>query len=53
MDRLAAYFHWNDPQSLEQARMIVRENEIDWTALQAWVEGEGAIDKYEYFKSSV
>lgn len=53
MDRLAAFFHWNDPQSLEQARMIVRENEIDWAALEAWAEDEGAMDKYKYFRSSV
>lgn len=53
MDRLAAWFHWNDPQSLEQARMIVQENRIDWEALDDWAQGEGVPDKYKNFKSSV
>lgn len=28
-DRLAAYFHWQDPQSLEQAVLVARSREVD------------------------
>ncbi len=36
MDRLAAYVHWNDNQSLDQAVMVARRHDIDWPALYEW-----------------
>jgi len=41
MDRLAAYVHWRDGQSLDQAVMIARHQAIDWSELHAWAEREG------------
>jgi hypothetical protein len=41
MDRLAAYAHWHDRQSLDQATMVARRQQIDWPELLAWVEREG------------
>ncbi|MCL2402966.1 MAG: hypothetical protein FWC86_01835 [Coriobacteriia bacterium] len=42
MDRMAAYIHWNDNQSREQAISVVQSNEIDWKLLYEWAEKEGA-----------
>lgn len=41
MDRLAAFTHWNDRQSLEQAKMISADNSIDWVLLHQWALTEG------------
>lgn len=51
MDRLAAYYHWNDQQALAQALMVARENEIDFEEVKRWSVDEGMGDKYEYFFS--
>ncbi|MBN2405124.1 MAG: hypothetical protein JXE06_06040 [Coriobacteriia bacterium] len=42
MDRLAAYIAWSDGQALDQAVMIARNHELDWSALAGWAEREGA-----------
>lgn len=36
MDRVAAYVHWKDNPSLDQALMVARRQHIDWDALYAW-----------------
>lgn len=41
MDRLAAVFHWNDPQSRDQALQIAMHQELDWHALKIWFINEG------------
>ncbi|MCL2606790.1 MAG: hypothetical protein FWD93_05880 [Coriobacteriia bacterium] len=41
MDRMAAFYHWNDNQSRQQAIRVIRNNEIDWSELNAWAEVEG------------
>lgn len=51
MDRLAAYFHWNDQQSLEQALLIAMYNDIDWVALERWVSKEASDEKYAHFRA--
>ena len=53
MDRLAAFIHWNDPQSLDQAVMVAQDNPLEWTALEAWVTREGAPEKYETFRRAL
>ena len=50
MDRLAAFFRWGDPQSLEQAVMVADAVELDWPSLDAWAANEGEPDKYEIFE---
>lgn len=42
MDRLSHYVAWHDNQALDQAVMVARRCEIEWEALAAWVEREGA-----------
>lgn len=41
MDRLAAYVHWHDGQSFDQAVMVARHQEVDWNQLGAWASLEG------------
>ncbi|MHB9156243.1 MAG: hypothetical protein ACYC5N_11255 [Endomicrobiales bacterium] len=50
-DRLAAYYHWNDPQSLEQALMVARAQPVDLEQIAQWSKIEGAADKFNRFKS--
>jgi len=54
MDRLAAAFHWNDPQSRDQALQIARHQDIDWDALKTWFISEGQdAEAFAKFKSAV
>jgi hypothetical protein len=49
-DRLAAYFHWNDRQSLEVAVAIARRNEVDLDRIRRWSRGEGHTARFEEFR---
>lgn len=51
MDRLAAYFHWKDPQSLEQALLVARAHPVDLPAVAAWAAREGQADRCQHFVS--
>jgi len=48
-DRLAAFYHWNDRQSLEQAILVCLDNEIDMREVKRWSLKEGMRDKHEIF----
>jgi len=48
-DRLAAYYHWNDPQALEQALMIAKVQKINMREVKRWSEKEGHANKYRDF----
>ena len=48
-DRLAAYYHWNDPQSLEQALLIARAHNVDLKEIKRWSRKEGAAAKFQDF----
>lgn len=50
MDRLAAYFHWNDLQSLDQAVMVASSQRISLAKVAAWARREGAAEKFRKFK---
>ena len=41
MDRLAAFTHWHDGQSYDQAVMVARRQDIDWGELGVWADREG------------
>lgn len=45
-DRLAAYFHWNDRQSLEQAILVTKAQKIDQKEVKLWAKNENMLDKY-------
>lgn len=48
-DRLAAYYYWNDPQSLEQALLLAASQEIDFREVKRWSRKEGHEGKYAVF----
>jgi hypothetical protein len=53
MDRLAAYFHWNDLQSLDQAVMVASSQEVSIARLDAWAKREGESEKLRKFKQEL
>jgi hypothetical protein len=48
-DRLAAYFHWEDRQCLDQALLVASTNKIDLDQVEAWSIREGEQAKFEEF----
>jgi hypothetical protein len=49
MDRLAAYYHWNDAQGLEQAVRVAMNCDIDLDRVEAWSKRERATAKFKDF----
>jgi hypothetical protein len=52
-DRLAAYYHWNDRQSLEVAVAIARRNPVDLAVIGEWSTAEGFPERFEEFLRAV
>lgn len=48
-DRLAAYYHWNDQQALEQAVMVAESQKINLHDIKRWSEQEGHSEKHRQF----
>lgn len=48
-DRLAAYFFWDDMQSLEQALMVAKRQNVSIAAIKRWAEREGCGKKMRKF----
>lgn len=48
-DRLAAFYHWNDRQSLAVALEIAKRHEIDVDLIRRWSEREGHAARFEEF----
>lgn len=42
MDRLAAFWHWQDRQSWDQAVLVARHHEVDYETLYVYATEEGA-----------
>lgn len=55
MDRLAAFFHWNDRQSLEQAVMIAdsQSDAVSIEQIAEWAKREGYQDKFRVFLNRI
>jgi hypothetical protein len=49
-DRLAAYYHWNDEPSLEQAILVCRNASVDVKEIERWSKKEGMEKKFVIFK---
>ena len=52
-DRLAAFFHWNDRQSLDQALMVASARRINLADIRRWSKGEGHEQKFQLFEQSL
>lgn len=46
-DRLAAYYHWNDQQALEQAKLVAAAQKIDLKDVRRWSIAEGHEQKFK------
>jgi len=49
MDRLAAFYHWEDYESLEQALKVAKNQEIDLYEIEAWSADEGMDERFAFF----
>ena len=49
-DRLAAFYHWSDRQSLSVAVEIAFRERVNMTTIRDWSDREGAIEKFEEFR---
>ncbi|MEA3362987.1 MAG: hypothetical protein U9Q61_06915 [Thermodesulfobacteriota bacterium] len=49
-DRLAAYYHWQDRQCLEQAVLVAADNQIDLAEVERWSTHEGMSDEFKLIK---
>lgn len=52
-DRLAAFFHWQDRQSLHAALLIARRNDVDMGIVRRWSRAEGFAEAFEEFLAAV
>ena len=51
MDRLAAWFHWNDRRSLIHDLWIVEKHPINTMKIKRWAAKENSAEKFEIFLS--
>lgn len=49
-DRLAAYYHWEDKQSLQQAVWVASSNECDLESIESWSRNEYKIQEFKEFE---
>ncbi len=52
-DRLIAFYHWDDRQSLEQAISVYRNNKVNLKEIERWSANEGMSAKYKIFLARV
>ncbi len=52
-DRLAAFYHWNDLQSLEQAALVATRQRINMREIERWSKREGHTAKFAKFKTQL
>lgn len=51
MDRLAAWFHWDDRSSLIQALWVCEKHPVSLSKIKQWAKNEGHPSKLEQFVS--
>lgn len=52
-DRLAAFYHWHDLQSLRVAAVIARRQPVDLEAIRRWSLREGRGEQFRQFEAEV
>jgi len=50
-DRLAAYYFWDDRQSLDQAILVCKNNPVNLKEVKRWSKNENMEDKFRLFQS--
>ncbi len=49
-DRLAAFYHWDDEQCLQQAIWVANQNNFDFDSVKAWSISEKCEEKFNIFQ---
>ena len=49
-DRLAAFYHWSDRQSLDAAVAIASRHRVNMRTIRDWSAREGALDRFDEFR---
>jgi hypothetical protein len=52
-DRLAAFYHWNDRQTLHQAVLVCKNCAVDLEEIERWSKNEGMFTKYKKFLAAL
>jgi hypothetical protein len=52
-DRLAAYYHWGDQQSLLQATLVAQRQKIRLDEVRKWSLAEGKLEEFEAIKDKL
>lgn len=52
-DRLAAFYHWNDLQALEQAVLVAKAQKVSLREIRRWSDTEGHAEKYRIFLATL
>jgi hypothetical protein len=52
-DRLAAFYHWGDQQSLFQATLVARQHKINVDEVRRWSLAEGKLEEFESIKGKL
>lgn len=52
-DRLAAFYHWSDRQSLEVAVEIARRHPVNLQKIRRWSEAEGSSSQFKEFEAEL
>jgi hypothetical protein len=52
-DRLAAFYHWNDRQGLDQALLVAQAQPVKLEEIKNWSKKEGKLAEYEKFKNAL
>lgn len=52
-DRLAAYIHWHDPQSLKQAILVCSHQTVDLESIRQWAEKEGGLAAFAHLEAAL
>lgn len=53
MDRLAAFYYWNDRQALEQAVLVARSHPIRWKEVERWSHRENKQAQFTAFRRQI
>ena len=53
MDRLAAFYHWDDTQSLKQAVLVASLHDVDIECIAEWSRWEGMNVQFNRFKADL
>ena len=52
-DRLAAYYHWQDKQALQQALWVAKNHSFDMDNVRKWSVQEGMNEKFSDFEAAL